>query len=62
MIDMNRIKTYVINLFKDQERRESILRETSQYSTLDIEIVEFKHVSVINKTYGNKSINNYSGI
>lgn len=59
---MNRIKTYVINLLKDQERRESILREISQYSTLDIEIVEFKHISVINKTYGNKSINNYTGI
>lgn len=59
---MKRIKTYVINLLKDQERRESILREISQYSTLDIEIVEFKHISVINKTYGNKSINNYTGI
>lgn len=37
---MNRIKTYVINLPKDQDRRESILRETSQYSTLDVEIVK----------------------
>lgn len=37
---MNRIKTYVINLPKDQDRRESILRETSQYLTLDVEIVE----------------------
>lgn len=37
---MNRIKTYVINLPKDQDRRESILRETGQFSTLDVEMVE----------------------
>ena len=37
---MNRIKTYVINLLKDQDRRESILRETSRYSTLDVEMME----------------------
>lgn len=37
---MNQIKTYVINLPKDQDRRESILRETSLFSTLDVEIVE----------------------
>lgn len=37
---MDRIKTYVINLLKDQNRRESILRETSQFSILDVEIVE----------------------
>lgn len=37
---MNRIKTYVINLPKDQDRRESILRETSQFSILDIEMVK----------------------
>lgn len=37
---MDRIKTYVINLPKDQDRRESILRETSRFSTLDIEMME----------------------
>lgn len=37
---MDRIKTYVINLPKDQKRRESILHETSQFSNLDVEIVK----------------------
>lgn len=37
---MNRIKTFVINLLKDKDRKESILRETSRFSTLDVEIVE----------------------
>lgn len=37
---MDRLKTYVINLPKDQDRRESILKETAQFPWLDIEMIE----------------------
>lgn len=37
---MDRIKTYVINLPKDQKRRESILHETGQFPDLEVEIVK----------------------
>ena len=36
---MDRIKTYIINLTKDQERRESVLNETGQYPCLEVEMV-----------------------
>lgn len=37
---MEQIKTYVINLPKDLDRRESILKETATYPWLDVEIVK----------------------
>lgn len=37
---MDRIKTYIINLPKDYERRESVLKETGQYPCLEIEMVQ----------------------
>lgn len=37
---MNQIKTYVINLPKDQKRRENALRETGRFSNLDVEMVK----------------------
>lgn len=37
---MDRLKTYVINLPKDQDRRESISKETAQFPGLDIEMIE----------------------
>ncbi|WP_289005010.1 glycosyltransferase family 25 protein [uncultured Parabacteroides sp.] len=37
---MEQIKTYVINLPKDLDRRESILKETGRYLWLDVEIVK----------------------
>lgn len=37
---MDRIKTYVINLPKDLERKESILKETGRFFCLDIELVK----------------------
>lgn len=37
---MDRIKTYIINLPKDLERKESILKETGQLPCLDIELIK----------------------
>lgn len=37
---MKRIKTYVINLLKDRDRRESILAETGKLPCLDIEMIK----------------------
>ena len=37
---MDQIKTYVINLPKDQKRRENALRETGRFPNLDVEIVK----------------------
>lgn len=37
---MDRLKTYVINLPKDLDRRGSILKETGQFPCLDIEMIE----------------------
>ena len=38
--NMDRIKTYIINLSKDHERRESVLKETGKYSCLEVEMVK----------------------
>ena len=37
---MDRIKTYIINLPKDHERRKSVLNETGQYPWLEVEMVK----------------------
>ncbi|WP_288206767.1 glycosyltransferase family 25 protein [uncultured Parabacteroides sp.] len=51
---MDRLKTYVINLPKDLDRRGSILKETGQFPCLDIEMIE----AVYGKELSDKEKNN----
>lgn len=63
---MDKIKTYVINLPKDQKRREGILHETGQFPNLDVEMVEAvygKDLTDLEKErlFDNKKYNQFYG-